>query len=177
MPPFYSDTLEDTFPLLLKKRKLEEEIEQARLENEMATKRMEMSERVVEYIKAEKPKPKKKVMTLGDLPHEDIFGRIVDPEEDEDVQELSVPYSGVGRRLKDGRPFMYTAFYDGHEITIALVGCTVALLLLGIRQLRDISNLHLKIVRLHELVVSQHTMREDRAHYADHQRFVVPRFA
>jgi hypothetical protein len=163
MPPFYSDTLEDTFPLLLKKRKLEEEIEQARLENEMATKRMEMSERVVEYIKAEKPKPKKKVMTLGDLPHEDIFGRIVDPE--------------VGRRLKDGRPFMYTAFYDGHEITIALVGCTVALLLLGIRQLRDISNLHLKIVRLHELVVSQHTMREDRAHYADHQRFVVPRFA
>jgi hypothetical protein len=192
MAPHYTDSLEDAFPLLRQKRKLEEGMVEAQQAAEAEAAKAAAKEashqlpRMVEYVKAEKVKPpKKRFMTMSDIPHEDMFGNVREPaEEDIDENTKEPPYSGVGRRLKDGRPFMHTAFYDGHALTLAVVGCAVAVLILGLRQMVAIASLHKYVQHLHDVVDRQHhevmvkmqmQMQVHSPHHA--AQYVMPRFA
>lgn len=180
MSPNYNDTLEDSFPLLKQKRLLDEEIEEM-TKKERADSREDDSRsraRTVEYIKAERPKNKKRFMTMSDLPQEDIFGNSVETPDVEQAEVLK-PFGGVGRRLIDSRPFMYTAFYDGHELTIAVVGCALAVMLMGMRQLVALAAIDKYIHRIGEVIERQN--REQVQNKSERrqmlQQYVMPRFA
>jgi hypothetical protein len=190
MAPHYTDSLEDAFPLLRQKRKLEEEMvlaQETEAASTAATAASIPHAGMVEYIKAEKVKPKapkKRFMSMSDLPHEDMFGNVHEPPDHELDDSTETPYSGVGRRLKDGRPFMHTAFYDGHALTLAVVGCAVAVLILGLRQMVAIASLHKYVRHLHDVLDRQHQevfaqMQLHSRHHTQphHAQYVMPRFA
>jgi hypothetical protein len=183
MAPHYTDSLEDAFPLLRQKRQLEEDMTKAKIAAELEeAKKITAGNRstMIEYIKAEKPKSKKRFMTMSDIPQEDMFGNL-HAHTDEENEEASPPYTGVGRRLKDGRPFMYTAFYDGHELTLAVVGCALAVFILGLRQMMAIATLHKYVHQLQEVIERQHhevLLHMRSRHVEQHQaHFAMPRFA
>jgi hypothetical protein len=182
MAPHYTDTLEDAFPLLRQKRQLEEEMAAATAaaaESSIAVSDTQVQHPSVnfvpvsrvEFIKAEKPK--KRFMTMNDLPQEDMFGNLHEPSaKTEAADDVAVaPYAGTGRRLKDGMPFMYTAFYDGHELTLAVVGCAIVMVVLGLRQMIALSSLHKHVRQLREVVEQQHrelhvhVQRRNEQHY------------
>lgn len=185
MAPHYTDSLEDTFPLLRQKRQLEEEMaskvaavdamHSSAADVDLSVDK-EDNKVVVEFMKAEKPKPKKRFMTMSDLPSEDIFGNLKEPASAEiDEADMPIaPFSGVGRRLKDGRPFMYTAFYDGHVLTLCVFAAAMAVIILGFRQLSAISTLKSHIQQLHNTIEKQH--REHTKERRGRHYVMAPRF-